>query len=69
METIDALIGALKAFQGAAIVVSHDAHFVAEVTSELWVVGGGRCQRFSGTFEDYRLECTAAKRQQTASRS
>ena len=64
METIDALIGALKNFKGAAIVVSHDAHFVTEVTSDLWVVGGGRCRKFMGSFDDYRQECAISKQKQ-----
>ena len=37
-ESIDALIIALRNFEGAVIVVSHDRHLVDSVADELWEV-------------------------------
>ncbi|TMW55398.1 hypothetical protein Poli38472_013289 [Pythium oligandrum] len=54
METIDALIDALRAFKGGVVVVSHDQHFVNSVCEELWVVGDEKVARFRGSIDDYK---------------
>jgi len=41
-ETMNALVRALKAFKGAVLVISHNAGFVEDVTSEKWTLNGGR---------------------------
>lgn len=56
METIDALIEALRAFSGGVVVVTHDQHFVERVCNQLWVCGGGKVQRFRGEFKDYKKQ-------------
>jgi len=50
LETIDALIEALRTFTGGVVVVSHDQHFIEKVCTQLWVVGEGKVGRFSGGF-------------------
>merc|ERR1712151_276120 len=42
METIDALIEAIKSFQGAVIMVSHDQYFLTQVANEFWSVAAGK---------------------------
>ena len=56
LETTDALVGALRAFKGGLVVVSHDQHFINQVCRELWVVGDAALRRFEGTFDDYKAE-------------
>jgi len=56
METIDALIEALRTFSGGVVAVTHDQHFVERVCNQLWVCGGGRVQRFKGEFKDYKKQ-------------
>lgn len=56
MESIDALVGAVKDYRGGLIVVSHDEYFMSNTCSELWVVGEGRVTRFRGGFNDYKKE-------------
>ncbi|EJK76929.1 hypothetical protein THAOC_01278 [Thalassiosira oceanica] len=56
MESIDALVEAVKDFRGGLIVVSHDQHFITNTCGELWVVGEGRVTRFRGDFDDYKKE-------------
>lgn len=56
MESIDALVEAVKDFRGGLIVVSHDEHFITNTVSELWVVGDGKATRFRGDFNDYKKE-------------
>jgi ATPase subunit of ABC transporter with duplicated ATPase domains len=54
MESIDALCEAVSDFRGGVIVVSHDSYFINRVCQDLWVVGGGKAEKFRGNFEDYR---------------
>lgn len=56
MESIDALVEAIKDFRGGLIVVSHDQHFITNTCGELWVVGDGFVTRFKGDFDDYKKE-------------
>ncbi len=54
MGAIDALVAALKGFTGGVLAISHDQHFIQQVCSQIWVVGGGRVTEFKGAFEDYK---------------
>lgn len=56
MESIDALVEAVKDFRGGLVVVSHDQFFITNTCSELWVVGEGKATRFRGDFNDYKKE-------------
>lgn len=56
MESIDALVEAVKDFKGGLIVVSHDQYFITNTCSELWVVGEGKATRFRGDFDDYKKD-------------
>lgn len=56
MESIDALVEAVKDFRGGLIVVSHDQHFITNTCGELWVVGEGKVTRFRGDFNEYKKE-------------
>merc|ERR1711953_6887 len=46
METIDALIDAIKSFSGAVIMVSHDQYFLSQVATEFWSVANGKVSVF-----------------------
>jgi hypothetical protein len=61
-QTTDALIRAIRGFQGAVVVVSHDQHLLTSACDELWVVGDGGAERFRGTFAQYKKEVIAGKR-------
>jgi len=42
METIDALVDAIKDFNGAVVMVSHDQYFLSQVATEFWSVAAGK---------------------------
>lgn len=47
IETIEALIGAVKAFQGGIIMVSHDQYFLESIAEEYWGINDkGGTKRF-----------------------
>ncbi|OQR97276.1 ATP-binding cassette protein [Thraustotheca clavata] len=54
IETIDALIEALRGYKGGVVVVSHDQHFVNSICDELWVVGDQKVSKFRGSMADYK---------------
>lgn len=70
MVCVRALCGALKAYEGAIIAVSHDEAFVNQVfgaqdvaagevareSGEIWVLSKRKLSRFEGTFKDYKNE-------------
>merc|ERR1712232_993220 len=71
VETLDSLGEALRSFVGAAVIVSHNQHFLTSVCNELWTVDSGRVMcsapgsEFSQQFTTYRkmalrqLRCNA----------
>ncbi|KAG3149142.1 ABC transporter F family member 3 [Phytophthora idaei] len=61
METIDALIDALREYKGGVVIVSHDQHFVQSVCEELWVVGDQKVARFRGTMGEYKKRVLTKK--------
>ncbi len=62
VDAREALIHALNAFEGAVILVSHDAHLVELVADRLWLVRDGTCTPFEGSLDDYAAETRAQRR-------
>ncbi len=54
LEGRDALMRALRAYDGTLLFVSHDRHFVSSVGSRVLAIApGGIVEDFSGTYEEY----------------
>ncbi len=49
----DALVEALAAYKGAAIIVSHDRHLIDACCDRLWLVADQTVQPYDGDLEDY----------------
>ncbi|NQV98105.1 MAG: ABC-F family ATP-binding cassette domain-containing protein [Rhodospirillales bacterium] len=54
VDAREALVQALNAYDGAVILVSHDAHLLELSCDRLWQVGGGKVTPFDGDLGDYR---------------
>ena len=67
LETLDSMAAALKAFQGAVLMVSHNQGFLSGFCSELWVLENGRVRishndtdSFDELFSQYRSHVTSS---------
>ncbi|KAJ3510511.1 hypothetical protein NMY22_g15962 [Coprinellus aureogranulatus] len=54
IEGLDALMAALRAWNGGVILISHDERFITSVAKELWVCGDGTVYKFKGDVESYK---------------
>jgi ATP-binding cassette subfamily F protein 3 len=62
IDSRDALIEALNAYEGAVLLITHDAHLAEAVADRLWEVRGGDVHRLEGDLDDYRQRIIAAER-------
>jgi len=56
MESREALVEALNAYEGAVILVSHDEHILSLVADQLWLVQGGAVRPYEGDLKGYRAK-------------
>ncbi|MEM9838814.1 MAG: ABC-F family ATP-binding cassette domain-containing protein [Pseudomonadota bacterium] len=68
IDSRDALIEALNDYQGAVLLITHDAHLAEAVADRLWEVKDGAVNRLDDSLDDYRqrilaLERTAGRRE------
>lgn len=54
MDTREALVQALNAYEGAVVIVSHDPSMIERVADRLWLVADGAVHPFDGDLEAYR---------------
>ncbi|MBL9210235.1 MAG: ABC-F family ATP-binding cassette domain-containing protein, partial [Opitutaceae bacterium] len=59
IQSIDSLIGALKAYEGTLIFISHDVHFIRTLDATVLHVHSGRLTPYAGNY-DYYLEKSKA---------
>jgi ATP-binding cassette subfamily F protein 3 len=55
IQSIDALVGALKNYEGTLIFISHDVHFIKALAENVLHVHSGRLTPYAGNY-DYYLE-------------
>ncbi len=53
VDTREALVQALAAYDGAVILVSHDRHMTEAVADRLLLIDGGRATPYAGSIDDY----------------
>jgi len=54
VDSRQALVQAINAFEGAVVLISHDPHLIELCADRLWLVSGGSVKPFDGDLEDYR---------------
>ncbi|MEZ5984255.1 MAG: ABC-F family ATP-binding cassette domain-containing protein [Parvularculaceae bacterium] len=54
IDSREALAVALNDYEGAVLLITHDAHLAEAVADRLWLVRGGAAKPFDGDIEDYR---------------
>ncbi|MEM6382388.1 MAG: ABC-F family ATP-binding cassette domain-containing protein [Pseudomonadota bacterium] len=54
MESREALIAALTAFEGAVIVISHDRHLIEATADQLWLIENGQLAVYDDDLSAYR---------------
>ncbi len=52
-EGIDFLIGQLKFYSGALLVISHDRYFLDETVNKIWELKDGTIKEYWGNYSDY----------------
>ena len=62
MGAREALVEALNDFQGAVLLITHDAHLASAVADRLWLVNKGKAEPYDGDLSDYRELVLAANR-------
>jgi ATP-binding cassette subfamily F protein 3 len=62
MDSREALVEALNAFEGAVILISHDPHLIELTADRLWLVADGTCRSFDGDLDDYRRRLLEERR-------
>jgi ATP-binding cassette subfamily F protein 3 len=72
VDTVEALVEALKEYQGTVVFTSHDRHFTGQVATCMVEVRDGRVALYSGKYEDYlyrvNKEIEAGEREAAAER-
>ena len=59
IDSREALVHALTAYEGAVILISHDRHLVEATADRLWIVKDGTVKSYDGDMESYREELLA----------
>lgn len=52
-EGIDFLIGQLRSFSGALLIISHDRYFLDEAVNKIWELKDGKITEYWGNYSDY----------------
>jgi ATP-binding cassette, subfamily F, member 3 len=68
MSSIDALVDALKQFEGTLVFISHDVHFIKTLANKVIHVAGGKLTHYMGDYEFYlhKTQSTSARAALTA---
>ncbi|HVI49998.1 MAG TPA: ABC-F family ATP-binding cassette domain-containing protein [Candidatus Sulfotelmatobacter sp.] len=54
IDSREALVSALNAYDGAVVLISHDPHMIELAADRLWLVADGQVQNFDGDLEAYK---------------
>jgi len=63
VDSREALIHGVNAYEGAVIIISHDRHFIESTADRLWLVGDGTVSPYDGDLDSYNAELLARSRE------
>lgn len=63
VDSREALIRAINAYEGAVILISHDRHLIESCADRLWLVRDGGVRPYDGDLDSYRALCLAERGQ------
>ena len=63
MASIDALVQALKQFQGSLVFISHDVYFINAIADQVWHVENGAVTKYPGNYSYYQEKSGAISAQ------
>jgi ATP-binding cassette, subfamily F, member 3 len=68
MSSIDALVDALKQFEGTLVFISHDVYFIKALANKVIHVAGGKLTHYQGDYEFFlhKTKSTSARASLTA---
>ncbi|MEZ5856542.1 MAG: ABC-F family ATP-binding cassette domain-containing protein [Hyphomicrobiaceae bacterium] len=61
VDSREALVQALNAYEGAVILISHDRHLIDASADRLWLVKDGTVRAYDGDMESYRAQLIAER--------
>ena len=61
IQSIQILSGALQAYEGTYVVVSHDRFFLREVANKIWYIEDQHIREFPGTYEEFNYHLDQQK--------
>ncbi|KPU44770.1 putative ABC transporter ATP-binding protein YheS [Oxobacter pfennigii] len=65
-EGIEFLVGQLKYFSGALLVISHDRYFLDEVVDKIWELKDGKITEYWGNYSDYLRQKDEERKSQSS---
>mgnify|MGYP001190364410 CR=1 FL=1 len=69
IDSREALVQAINAYQGAVVLITHDPHLIELTADRLWLVADGTVKAFDGDIEDYRRLLAEQRRSERAERN
>ena len=59
LTSIEALISALRQYEGTLVFISHDVHFIRALATQTWHIENGQVDKYAGDY-DYYLQKSGA---------
>jgi ATP-binding cassette, subfamily F, member 3 len=55
MQSVNILVQALDQYEGTYVVVSHDRHFISQVSNKVWYIEDDEIKQFPGGYEEFTV--------------
>ncbi|MFS0488969.1 ABC-F family ATP-binding cassette domain-containing protein [Leadbetterella byssophila] len=53
MQSVNILVQALEQYEGTYVVVSHDRHFISQVSNKVWYIEDHEIKQYPGSYEEF----------------